>query len=1570
MESSHPLNSEFNTTNYTNIYETTNSSEGGFLAGASDWVTKGVPLAVGSGIAGLWNGVGTLGNGAARFLSGNDNANPFGEELEATFWLNNFDDPSSYQSYYQDHQEGIDLGGFMLSSIVPSSLAIKGLRAAQAGFAVTKASSAVTGLLTNTAERYWLNKAAITLANGTSPLVPRLAAAGSKGVQLGFEAMVGEAANFAVQYQNPFYEDVQDIGDFVSHELMLGGALGVLGAGFGTWFYKGTKFDLENAQGFSTGVRTNIKEVEGLIGQAAQDAAFTSFPKQMAGRSLDNPLFSSQAKAAQDLYGMLPEAGVHFTAGEDVALAYSSLRKQAVRTAKDLGEFDGTPLADAIKTRVGGLANKLTEEQEKLMHQLYGALDDGSGMAALARKSLEASGESAVREGLVGATKIGRATLKDLDAPNKVLLDLATGKIDSRAVLTAGDIGVVNFVNPSLANVGEETWKLGAKTKEELRQLPTEVAHLKFDAEFTALSKAKDPIIKAIDSWDLAKLEAHYRKYGKLYVKEQADSTLSIMAKEDIRAQLEKDITGTPLPPKSRAYTGEGEVTKKFYSGQDALNFIKAEKTSQYMQLTSSGMSDVEARTRLNISPEFLNSSNPPESAIVGAISSTETRHVSITQLLDKTMFNHFRTQAAVNLEAKHRIFQEANEAIAGLLTKGEMNYPVIDLSLHDGVNKASGWITASNSKYNSEFSKMELVGSMNQRLQVKLANDRTANFLNVDQALLRTGNGSAEFTELASIMTKITGEEVPYYLKGNRLVAEGMDELAITSPLVQKHIEVYLAEDANRIANKNLSRIAQGKKPIVADGRLYYPPPHPSELAFKAMVRDEKGNVGMLWDKTEAGLAEKMRLVGEAKKDWVIRTPKQQDAYHQLLGVYDDDLSLRGKLSVDSSLKSLGIMSNLTPSTNGNELLGLIHSGFARAERQTITDATFLQYGQQLAEARMAQEVLGVADGGMKKVFNTLLNIEDKDNGWHQFSTLIESKLDWAGGKAMRAAAEVLTGKKAISQLEAETIAAEKGTSLFTSDALWNLSKANSFSGGTQKLMRETNALIRYMVLGVDYFNGLVNIIGQPILLLPEIRAAMQAGSDIPYMKLVGNAIKTSLNKESAADLINRYEKYGIVNKDVLAHHELIDTHALMMGAQTSEEAARLVGQTQGKAKTFLNTLQKPTAYAERFTQLIATSVGEQVGVSRGLQGADLAAFVTTFAKKVNGNYVSAQRPLLFQGVLGQAVGLFQTYQFNLFQQAARHFSEGNKKGVAAMAALQGSIFGAQSLPGFELANRALLGQWNDERNDAFTMAKTGVSLAGLNTSGEDGALQDRDLGDWLLYGGASSLLGANLWTRGDANPRNITGIPVNPADLAQVSYFAKGLKGFGELTSSILAGGNIKVSALEAIAHANLSRPLSGAAELAMGARTTTGGTLETALNSDLLSWSAAVRLLGAKPMQEAIAASETYKMGIVKAEEQKHLNEVGYALRSAVLGEGELDAEAIDKFSQKYIEAGGNPRGFRKWYLANLAKATTPRAQLFAEKMKSNPWAQRYQEVVQPEGMESFDTTSQEQDGTVSP
>ena len=47
----------------------------------------------------------------------------------------------------------------------------------------------------------------------------------------------------------------------------------------------------------------------------------------------------------------------------------------------------------------------------------------------------------------------------------------------------------------------------------------------------------------------------------------------------------------------------------------------------------------------------------------------------------------------------------------------------------------------------------------------------------------------------------------------------------------------------------------------------------------------------------------------------------------------------------------------------------------------------------------------------------------------------------------------------------------------------------------------------------------------------------------------------------------------------------------------------------------------------------------------------------------KLKANIIASQRPQMFQGPLGQAIGLFQSYQFNIMQQLLRHVGEGNAK-------------------------------------------------------------------------------------------------------------------------------------------------------------------------------------------------------------------------------------------------------------------------------------------------------------------
>ena len=189
-----------------------------------------MPLAISSGVAQMWNSIGWAGNKIANI--GSDNPEPFTDNLDYTWLVNNFDDADSYKTYYGQHQEGIDLGGFILGSIVPSGVAVKGLTALQKGLAVSRAASTTTGLLTNSAERYWLNKAALQMAAGEGVVGSRIGAAGSKFVQTTLEGLAAETATYAAMSQSPIYKDVDSVGESVGNALTGAAAFGAIG---GLW---------------------------------------------------------------------------------------------------------------------------------------------------------------------------------------------------------------------------------------------------------------------------------------------------------------------------------------------------------------------------------------------------------------------------------------------------------------------------------------------------------------------------------------------------------------------------------------------------------------------------------------------------------------------------------------------------------------------------------------------------------------------------------------------------------------------------------------------------------------------------------------------------------------------------------------------------------------------------------------------------------------------------------------------------------------------------------------------------------------------------------------------------------------------------------------------------------------------------------------------------------------------------------------------------------------------------------------------------------------------------------------
>jgi len=178
----------------------------------------------------------------------------------------------------------------------------------------------------------------------------------------------------------------------------------------------------------------------------------------------------------------------------------------------------------------------------------------------------------------------------------------------------------------------------------------------------------------------------------------------------------------------------------------------------------------------------------------------------------------------------------------------------------------------------------------------------------------------------------------------------------------------------------------------------------------------------------------------------------------------------------------------------------------------------------------------------------------------------------------------------------------------------------------------------------------------------------------------------------------------------------------------------------------------------------------------------------------------------MMIQGPIGQAIGLFQTYQFNLMQQLLRHVGEGSAKDAATLLALQGTIHGMNGLPAFNAINTHIVvnASVNTEHRDLYDSLYGAVG---------------KQAGNWLMYGVGSNWLlhpdlKVNLYTRGDINPRHLT---IIPTDLSQVPIIQAGVKFFGnifETAGKLAAGGDVSQTILQGLEHNSISRPLAGLA------------------------------------------------------------------------------------------------------------------------------------------------------------
>lgn len=485
------------------------------------------------------------------------------------------------------------------------------------------------------------------------------------------------------------------------------------------------------------------------------------------------------------------------------------------------------------------------------------------------------------------------------------------------------------------------------------------------------------------------------------------------------------------------------------------------------------------------------------------------------------------------------------------------------------------------------------------------------------------------------------------------------------------------------------------------------------------------------------------------------------------------------------------------------------------------------------------------------------------------------------------------------------------------------------------KELMPRANALSSTFMLRLDMAQQLVNAFSTPITLLPEIKHIIKSlpelrkqqllqglevafpdgsGNKMPSnMKLLQQAIKDFFtNKE----LVKEYDRMGLMPSIIREIRDSVDDLAIDPAVIAKHGSKGWLG----KAQKVVDILSKPADFSEEFVKFIAARSTDLVLEAGGITSKSMRRMaMLTAVKRVHGNYQYAQRPAMFKGFAGQAIGLFQTYQFNLFQQLLRHIGDKNVTAASSMLGLQAGIFGVQSVPGFQLMND-YIAQKSQDGQDFYT----GVGTIARTESETFGSLSD-----WILYGVSSNFTkplvgeGIALFTRGDLTPRTPILVPTSPSEVPTISMatkFFSSLMTAGKAIGEGEAAGQILA---EALMKNGLNRPLANVGEMLAGGKVTSKGSLVSA-TADMDTWGAFTRLMGVKPLNDAIAINSFYRARGHQTLRRERLNSAGETAKR-IIRSGSWDNDEYKRFMEKYVESGGNIENYQSW-IHNQAMGAT--------------------------------------------
>lgn len=1562
-----------------------------------DVVLKGAPAVVGSAIAQTVNILPTIGN----WLGGDF------EQIKTKELLQSFDDDIG--QYYSRHQEGVDALGFAISSIVPGTFGTKILRGGQTMLRAAAESgtlgsnlTAATGILAPSQPK--LLSAAIELALKPNAGFPVWNSATVKALAAGvgqsvLEGAAWETAVAATMYNSPVLEK-QDLGDIASNIMWGAASFGVLG-------------------GVLNGASVYHK-IKGAGVAIDREAVGWTMIREMPNQTKANQVlgyfeeFHTTPQVPKDVW--VGEQA--WKVGKYESLREAKLRDLDTKIRTSLGELSGgdETLAEHMyhnfkQMSLEGVENKLWQSTE--FSRVGVATQAESKLSGILSRFKKTLGFAEGEEEALKNTAFTYVKLTGEDAGKVVgeapsLLRLADTTADVIKVTPKGVfVGDKNFAFSTAQSF--DVVNAASHYEVEARQIWAAKLHSDTLAGIEKVSYGDLPVLDEMYKRGLLpKIELPAK--GGIWSPVNKEEFLSFL-KEQKEATLRSKIwlQGAQAEEAAKiANVSEGYTTGKIAGDAEDYLFAAQKAAKDYENsFTGAGRmvpgdyfsQPTWAKVAKDITPVKDLDGN-----VVSGLIAIKQQQKLYEQAADRAIAGILGEDADKFYRLSDTQLNKANRSGmgGGMLSSMNENYGTLAM---DAQNLGAQTLKKIQKTHNET---RDLFSSS----LYKLANKPEASIeFSVLNAKLRQFGETYRYDAATRSMRPAALMKYEEALKAGQNVQPPIlpDDLplqiAIKHPEVAELVQAHIAKNGTRLEGLGSIRANQGLK-WNRDAQGFYPiPPNTKDYPHFAFVIDDSiggaGHSKMLYAATAEDLEKQLTAVKQADPTLKLYTKHEAEKYYQSVGKYEYDRTLTDS-TFDAALKRKGVSSPYLVATDPEKIAADFLNWHLDRDSNLIREAVLHQNESQVATLRSMGESYANLTGSHFSNLDPLSYLEMQGKNPYAdyvrgmlglstkkdfpFWTPLNDMLDRKVSSMFNTVYEMFHNAKSPAELDAiNAYLKDAGYQGAAYDSMTHaFANHTAPKGALSSFIQKANAILSSTMLGLDPINSINNLIGSNVLRFTELRSltkAIESGntevagqlaglsrikvpgtptSMFSPTKMVGNALGDFHSPEGKL-LREEFRARGIISSRVEQANWVLENLALT-GKETVKDLDSKIVKVFDGIRSAAATGEKLTGntLAEELNRFVSGHVAKQItdkAVAAGLIGEKEAwAYVNTFVNRVEGNYIAAQRPGVFQGPVGQAMGLFQTYQFNLMQQLLRHVGEGSAKDVALMMGLQSTIYGMKGLPAFDAINTHLIGNasGNTEHRDLYD---TVFGAAG------------KEAGEWLMYGVGSNALGlispelkANLYSRGDINPRNVTLLPVNPANIPFVQASGKFLGSVGETIGKINAGGDVLGSILQGLEHAGVNRPLAGLAQTLEAANNPMGQSFSTSNKgnviaaNDFLSFTNLIRVAGAKPLDEAIGIDRAFQLDAYAAKDMKARNALGEAVKTSLIAGNQPSADQVEQFSYAYAKAGGKQDKFAQWMVQQYKHANTSQVNELTKNLNS-PFSQSMQTIMGGYNMRDF-------------